>query len=118
MKKKIFMSAAKKARIALTVMAVCSFTLAGAQSTFAEDPSTTTEHPVKIDAEKNIICGEGATASNDPDSDWPGSGIIVIGNGTVAKGMSLLPLVMELMLQATILPHLAPKLKQPEAVWR
>lgn len=50
MKKKIFMSAAKKARIALTVMAVCSFTLAGAQSTFAEDPSTTTEHPVKIDA--------------------------------------------------------------------
>ena len=86
MKKKIFMSAAKKARIALTVMAVCGFTLAGAQSTFAEDPSTTTEHPVKIDAEKNIICGEGATASNDPDSDWPGSGIIVIGNGTVAKG--------------------------------
>ena len=86
MKKKIFMSAAKKARIALTVMAVCSFTLAGAQSTFAEDPSTTTEHPVKIDAEKNIICGEGATASNDPDSAWTGSGIIVIGNGTVAKG--------------------------------
>ena len=86
MKKKIFMSAAKKARIALAVMAVCGFTLAGAQSTFAEDPSTTTEHPVKIDAEKNIICGEGATVSNDPDSAWPGSGIIVIGNGTVAKG--------------------------------
>lgn len=39
-----------------------------------------------IDQDKNIICGEGATASNDPDSDWPGSGIIVIGNGTVAKG--------------------------------
>mgnify|MGYP007134711059 FL=1 len=66
MKKKIFMSAAKKARIALTVMAVCGFTVAGAQSAFAADPSPTTEHPVKIDADKNIICGEGATASNDP----------------------------------------------------
>lgn len=59
MKKKIFMSAAKKARIALTVMAVCSFTLAGAQSTFAEDPSTTTEHPVKIDAEKILSVVKG-----------------------------------------------------------
>ena len=39
-----------------------------------------------IDQDKNIICGVGATASNDPDSDWPGSGIIVIGNDTVAKG--------------------------------
>lgn len=39
-----------------------------------------------IDQDKNIICGDGATASNDPDSVWPGSGIIVIGNGTVAKG--------------------------------
>lgn len=39
-----------------------------------------------IDQDKNIICGDGATASNDPDSAWPGSGIIVIGNGTVAKG--------------------------------
>lgn len=39
-----------------------------------------------IDQDKNIICGAGATASNDPDSAWPGSGIIVIGNGTVAKG--------------------------------
>ena len=33
MKKKILMSVAKKARIALAVMAVCEFTLAGAQST-------------------------------------------------------------------------------------
>ena len=39
-----------------------------------------------IDQDKNIICGDGATASNDPDSAWPGSGIIVIGNDTVAKG--------------------------------
>ena len=36
MKKKILMSVAKKARIALAVMAVCEFTLAGAQSAFAE----------------------------------------------------------------------------------
>ena len=86
MKKKIFMSAAKKARIALTVMAVCGFTLAGAQSAFAVDPSPTTEHPVKIDANKNIICGEGATASKDPSPSDPGTGMIVIGNSAAAKG--------------------------------
>ena len=51
---------------------------AGGERAFAES--------VTIDQDKNIICGDGATASNDPDSDWPGSGIIVIGNGTVAKG--------------------------------
>ena len=50
----------------------------GGERAFAEN--------VTIDANKNIICGDGATASNDPDSAWPGSGIIVIGNGTVAKG--------------------------------
>lgn len=72
------MSAAKKARIALAVMAVCGMSFAGGKRAFAEN--------VTIDQDKNIICGDGATASNDPDSDWPGSGIIVIGNGTVAKG--------------------------------
>lgn len=36
MKKTVLMSAAKKARIALAVMAVCGFTLAGAQEAFAE----------------------------------------------------------------------------------
>lgn len=50
----------------------------GGERAFAEN--------VTIDQDKNIICGDGATASNDPDSAWPGSGIIVIGNGTVAKG--------------------------------
>ena len=50
----------------------------GGERAFAEN--------VTIDQDKNIICGDRATASNDPDSDWPGSGIIVIGNGTVAKG--------------------------------
>ena len=80
MKKKIFMSAAKKARIALAVMAVCGFTLAGAQSAFAVDPSPTTEHPVKIDDKKNIICGEGATASRNPLQKDDGTNIVVIGN--------------------------------------
>lgn len=47
MKKKILMSVAKKARIALAVMAVCGFTFAGAQSAFAEN--------VTVDANKNII---------------------------------------------------------------
>ena len=86
MKKKIFMSAAKKARIALAVMAVCGFTLAGAQSAFAEDPSPTTEHPVKIDDKKNIICGEGATASRNPIQKDDGTNIVVIGNNATGIG--------------------------------
>ena len=64
------MSAAKKARIALAVMAVCGFTLSGAQSAFAEN--------VTIDANKNIICGEGATAT--------GSDSIALGTYAVSKG--------------------------------
>lgn len=47
MKKTVLMSAAKKARIALAVLAVCGFTLAGAQSAFAEN--------VTVDYNKNII---------------------------------------------------------------
>ena len=86
MKKKIFMSAAKKARIALAVMAVCGFTLAGAQSAFAVDPSPTTEHPVKIDAKKNIICGEGATASRNELQKDDGTNIVVIGNNATGIG--------------------------------
>ena len=86
MKKKIFMSAAKKARIALAVMAVCGFTLAGAQSAFAVDPSPTTEHPVKIDDKKNIICGEGATASRNPLQQDDGTNIVVIGNNATGIG--------------------------------
>ena len=54
MKKTVLMSAAKKARIALAVLAVCGFTFAGAQSAFAEN--------VTIDSNKNIICGDGAKA--------------------------------------------------------
>ena len=65
-----YMSAAKKARIALAVMAVCGFTLSGAQSAFAEN--------VTIDANKNIICGEGATAT--------GSDSIALGTYAVSKG--------------------------------
>ncbi len=70
MKKMLYMSAAKKARIALAVMAVCGFTLSGAQSAFAEN--------VTIDANKNIICGEGATAT--------GSDSIALGTYAVSKG--------------------------------
>ena len=79
MKKKIFMSAAKKARIALAVMAVCGFTLAGAQSAFAEN--------VTIDQDKNIICGDGATATKNPNSTEEGTGMIVIGNSAAATGL-------------------------------
>ena len=78
MKKKIFMSAAKKARIALAVMAVCGFTLAGAQSAFAEN--------VTIDNKKNIICGEGATASRNTLQKDDGTNIVVIGNNATGIG--------------------------------
>lgn len=47
MKKTVLMSAAKKARIALAVMAVCGFTFAGAQEAFAEN--------VTVDYNRNII---------------------------------------------------------------
>lgn len=48
MKKKILMNVAKKARLALAVMAVCGFTLAGAQSAFAE---------CNVQLGTNIVCG-------------------------------------------------------------
>ncbi|WP_297998817.1 YadA-like family protein [uncultured Phascolarctobacterium sp.] len=54
MKKTVLMSAAKKARIALAVLAVCGMSFVGAQSAFAEN--------VTIDAKKNIICGDGAVS--------------------------------------------------------
>ena len=78
MKKKIFMSAAKKARIALAVMAVCGFTLAGTQNAFAEN--------VTIDDKKNIICGEGATASRNELQKDDGTNIVVIGNNATGIG--------------------------------
>lgn len=73
MKKTVFMSAAKKARIALAVLAVCGFTFVGAQSAFAEN--------VTVDANKNIICGDGAKMKDTSTKD-----AIVMGNGAVADG--------------------------------
>ena len=87
MKKTVLMNAAKKARIALAVMAVCGFTFAGAQSAFAEN--------VTVDANKNII-GAGnpsmvtgrynvvlgiATQAN-------GDSNVVIGDSARAEGMA------------------------------
>lgn len=47
MKKTVLMSTAKKARIALAVLTVCGFTLAGAQSAFAE---------CNVEIGSNIVC--------------------------------------------------------------
>ena len=82
MKKTILMNAAKKARIALAVMAVCGFTFVGAQSAFAADPLPTTDLPVKTDANKNIICGDGAKV----EGIIYGNPSIVIGSGNIAIG--------------------------------
>ena len=73
MKKTVLMNAAKKARIALAVMAVCGFTFVGAQSAFAEN--------VTVDANKNIICGDGAKAE-----DSSVENAIIMGNGAVSMG--------------------------------
>lgn len=79
MKKTVLMSAAKKARIALAVLAVCGFTFVGAQEAFAALP--TTDLPVKTDANKNIICGDGAKAE-----DSSVENAIIMGNGAVSMG--------------------------------
>ena len=90
MKKMPYMSAAKKARIALAVMAVCGFTLSGAQSAFAEN--------VTIDANKNIICGEGATATGSDSialgtyAESKGENSVAIGTDSEAKGNNALVL--------------------------
>ena len=81
MKKKIFMSAAKKARIALAVMALCGMSFVGAQEAFAADPLPTTDLAVKTDANKNIICGDGAKAKDSGVKDT-----IIMGNGAVSMG--------------------------------
>ena len=78
MKKTVLMSAAKKARIALAVMAVCGFTFAGAQEAFAEN--------VTIDANKNIICGDGAKGEKNPESRYDVSNAIILGNNAEVGG--------------------------------
>ena len=90
MKKTVLMNAAKKARIALAVLAVCGFTLAGAQEAFAADPLPTTDLPVKTDANGNIICGDRAQVKdgvNGTGSSVQTAASIVIGsNATVEAG--------------------------------
>lgn len=81
MKKKILMSAAKKARLALAVMAVCGMSFVVAQEAFAAGPLPTTDLPVKTDANKNIICGDGAKAE-----DSSVENAIIMGTGAVSMG--------------------------------
>lgn len=77
MKKTVLMSAAKKARIALAVMAVCGMSFVGAQEAFAEN--------VTIDADKNIICGEGVKVENNTLDHRLPENAIVMGNGAVSS---------------------------------
>ena len=96
MKKTVLMNAAKKARIALAVMALCGMSFVGAQEAFAADPLPTTDLPVKTDANKNIICGDGAKVEGiiygNP-SIVIGSGNIAIGEGADAVGGKQVPSV-------------------------
>lgn len=82
MKKTVLINAAKKARIALAVMAVFGMSFVGAQSAFAAGPLPTTDLPVKTDANKNIICGDGAKV----EGIIYGNPSIVIGRGNIAIG--------------------------------
>ena len=83
MKKTVLMSAAKKARIALAVMAVFGMSFVGAQEAFAAD--VTTDLPVKTDAGKNIICGDGAKAEKATSSTVDPANDIVIGVNAIAN---------------------------------
>lgn len=83
MKKTVLMSAAKKARIALAVMALCGMSFVGAQEAFAADAAT--EHPVKIDAKNNIVCGTGAKAEKATGSTVDPANDIVIGVNAIAN---------------------------------
>ena len=83
MKKTVLMSAAKKARIALAVMAVFGMSFVGAQEAFAADPVT--EHPVKIDAKNNIVGGTGAKAEKATGSTVDPENDIVIGVNAIAN---------------------------------
>ena len=82
MKKTVLMSAAKKARIALAVMAVFGMSFVGAQEAFAEN--------VTVDAKKNIICGDEAKVKKHPESAVDAFNAIVIGNSAeVGAKMSI-----------------------------
>ena len=83
MKKTVLMSAAKKARIALAVMALCGMSFVGAQEAFAADAAT--EHPVKIDAKNNIVCGTGAKVEKATSSTVDPANDIVIGVNAIAN---------------------------------
>ena len=81
MKKTVLMSAAKKARIALAVMAVFGMSFVGARSVFAADPACN----VKVDANKNIICGDGAKTETATGSTVAPANDIVIGVNAIAN---------------------------------
>ena len=83
MKKTVLMNAAKKARIALAVMAVFGMSFVGARSVFAADSAT--EHPVKIDVKNNIVCGTGAKVEKATGSTVEPEKDIVIGVGAIAN---------------------------------
>ena len=86
MKKTVLMSATKKARIALAVMAVFGMSFVGARSVFAADPLPTTDLPVKTDANKNIICGDGAKGEKNPESVYDVNNAIILGNNAEVGG--------------------------------
>ena len=86
MKKTVLMNAAKKARIALAVMAVFGMSFVGARSVFAADPLPTTDLPVKTDANKNIICGDGAKGEKNPESVYDVNNAIILGNNAEVGG--------------------------------
>lgn len=102
MKKTVLMNAAKKARIALAVMALCGMSFVGAQEAFAAD--VITDLPVKTDVCKNIICGDGVKVEgidynglvsssrnivfgNEAKVEgWGYDGIVIGNNATIKKG--------------------------------
>lgn len=89
MKKNVLMSAAKKARIALAVMAVCGMSFVGAQEAFAEKANVTVDYrdniigatnPGYVTGRFNVVLGVATQVNGDSN--------LVIGDSARAEGMA------------------------------
>lgn len=89
MKKTVLMSAAKKARIALAVMAVCGMSFVGAQEAFAEKANVTvdyrdniigTTNPGYVTGRFNVVLGVATQVNGDSN--------VVIGDSARAEGIA------------------------------
>ena len=82
--KKCFYECSEKGAYCLSGDGGVRYEFRGGERAFAES--------VTIDQDKNIICGDGATAKKNPNSTEEGTGMIVIGNSAAATGLDSIAL--------------------------